>query len=125
MKIRGTDFVTIPVTDLKRAARFYRETLGLAQDLLSEKHQWAEFNTGNVTIALKGGNQRSPADGMFLALAVEDVPAACEELRGRGIAIIDGPTDYGCCRAAEIHDPDGNRLVLHHRTDGSWGQWSA
>ena len=43
MKVRGTDFVMYQVSDLARAARFYRETLGLSQTLYSEEWQWAEL----------------------------------------------------------------------------------
>jgi hypothetical protein len=35
--------------------------------------------------------------------------------------IIDGPTNYDSCWSAEIRDPDGNAVLLHHRADGSWG----
>ncbi|MGA2281362.1 MAG: VOC family protein, partial [Verrucomicrobiota bacterium] len=37
MKIRGTDFVMYPVSDLARAAKFYREVLGLPQEVYSEE----------------------------------------------------------------------------------------
>jgi hypothetical protein len=55
LRVRGVDFVRYPVTDLDRAARFYREILGLSQELYNEQWQWAEFNCGNVTLALHGG----------------------------------------------------------------------
>ena len=55
MKIRGTDFVMYQVSDLTRAAKFYRETLGLPQEVYSEEWKWAEFNCGNITLALNGG----------------------------------------------------------------------
>ena len=121
MNIRAVDFVMLPVADLARAARFYRETLGLKQEIFSEEHQWAEFSTGNVTLALKGGDAPAPGPGMRIAFAVDDVPAACAQLRARGAAIVDGPTDFGCCQAAEIRDPDGHSLLLHHRADGTSG----
>ena len=54
MKIRGVDFVMLAVSDLARAARFYRETLGLPQEVYSEEWQWAEFDCGNLTLSLKG-----------------------------------------------------------------------
>ena len=98
MKIRGTDFVMYPVSDLARAAKFYREVLGLPQEVYSEEWQWAEFNCGNVTLSLKGG-EPVPKSGSrgHIALAVEDVPAAGEELKRRGIPIGKGSRDYGCC----------------------------
>lgn len=31
MRVERTDFVSVPVTDMERATRFYRDTLGLDQ----------------------------------------------------------------------------------------------
>ncbi|MBE2212264.1 MAG: VOC family protein [Opitutaceae bacterium] len=124
MKILGVDFVMLPVSDLERAARFYRQTLGLRQELLNTTFQWAEFDGGNVTIALKGGAvDPHPAVGgrSRVALAVDDVEEACAELSRKGVTIVNGPTDYQVCWSAEIHDPDGNAVLLHHRADNTYG----
>jgi catechol 2,3-dioxygenase-like lactoylglutathione lyase family enzyme len=123
MKIRGTDFVMYPVSDLARAAKFYRDVLGLPQEIYSEEGQWAEFNCGNLTLSLKGGEKLpEPLAGGHIALAVEDVHAACEELKRQGIRIVKEPQDYRCCQAIEILDPDGNHVILHQRADGTFGQ---
>jgi predicted enzyme related to lactoylglutathione lyase len=124
MNVLGVDFVMLPVSDLERAAAFYRQTLGLRQELLNTTFQWAEFDAGNVTIALKGrAVVPHPAVGSRsrIALAVPDVEKACEDLRRKGVAIVNGPTDYQVCWSAEIHDPDGNAVLLHHRADNSFG----
>ncbi|HKW28183.1 MAG TPA: VOC family protein [Verrucomicrobiae bacterium] len=122
IKIRGTDFVMFPVSDLARAAKFYREILGLPQEVYSEEGQWAEFNCGNVTLSLKGGETLpEKVPGGHIALAVGDVQAACQELKRRGIQITKEPQDYGCCQAVEILDPDGNCVILHRRADGTFG----
>jgi len=122
MKIRGVDFVMCQVSDLARAAEFYHEILGLPQDLYSEEGQWAEFNCGNLTLALKGGSKlpREVAGGR-LALAVDDIHAAAAELKKRGVRIQSGPTDYSVCWAMEVLDPDGNLVILHHRADCTFG----
>ena len=123
MNIRGTDFVMYQVSDLARAAAFYRETLGLQQEMYSEEYQWAEFNCGNVTLSLHGG-QTLPGliAGGRIALAVDDVFAACAELRRKGVRFEAEPTDYSVCHAAVILDPDGNSVILHRRGDGTHGQ---
>jgi hypothetical protein len=45
------DFVSIPVRDKDRAAKFYAETLGLQLNPLTGGN-WPEFETGNVTLAV-------------------------------------------------------------------------
>jgi catechol 2,3-dioxygenase-like lactoylglutathione lyase family enzyme len=123
MRIRGVDFVMYQVSDLARAARFYLETLGLPQEIYSEEYQWAEFNCGNVTLALHGG-VKLPAEiaGGRLVLAVEDIHAAYAELRAAGARVQGEPGDHGVCQHLHVLDPDGNLVILHHRADGTFGQ---
>jgi predicted enzyme related to lactoylglutathione lyase len=110
------------VSDLRRAAAFYREVLGLRCTVESDEFQWAEFDCGNVTLALKGGDlPAGAAGGGRLALAVEDVAQAYAELVARGVRVGGPPEDSGFCVAFEACDPDGNRLILHRRADGSAG----
>lgn len=112
-----------PVSDLARAARFYREVLGLPQEVYGEEWQWAEFDCGNLTLALKGGEKLPEVIvGAHVALAVDDIHAAHEELRKKGVRILSEPHDYGVCCAMKVLDPDGNVVILHKRTDGTFGQ---
>ncbi len=123
MKIRGVDFVMFPVSDLARAARFYRETLGLPQEIYSEEGHWAEFDCGNLTLSLQGAAPPAEAGtGGRLALAVGDIHAAADEIKRSGARLLGGPTNYGVCWALEVLDPDGNRLILHQRADGTCGR---
>ena len=125
MKIRGTDFVMYLVSDLARAAKFYREVLDLPEEIYSEQGQWAEFNCGNLTLALKGGSKLPRGiRGGRLALAVDDIHAAHAELKKQGVGIQSEPTDYSVCWAMEVLDPDGNTLILHQRADGTFGPTS-
>ncbi len=126
MKIRGTDFVMYQVSDLARAAAFYRDLLGLPQEIYSEEGKWAEFNCGNVTLALNSGAKLPEAvAGGRIALAVDDVFAAAAALKAQGVRFTLEPTDFSVCKAATILDPDGNSVILHQRADGTWGQNSA
>jgi len=123
MKIRGTDFVMFQVTDLARAARFYREAIGLRQEICDEALQWAEFDCGNVTLSLHGGNKLPEANARGrIALAVDDVQAAYAELKTKGVRMPGEPADFGVCQALEVLDPDGNTIILHHRADGTFGR---
>jgi len=123
MKILGTDFVMYQVSNLAKAARFYRETLGLPQEIYNEEWHWAEFNCGNVTLALHETVDPPPkVGGAGVAFAVDDIHAAYEELKRAGARLAGEVTDYSVCCALELLDPDGNRVILHRRADGTVGQ---
>jgi catechol 2,3-dioxygenase-like lactoylglutathione lyase family enzyme len=104
--VQRMDFIALPVEDVERAGRFYGETLGLARNPSSDEH-WAEFETGNLTIALS----EWPAIG----LRVPDVAEARRMLEEAGIEFRRKTYDSGVCYGAGFGDPDGNRLLLHHR----------
>jgi catechol 2,3-dioxygenase-like lactoylglutathione lyase family enzyme len=120
MKVRAIDFVAVNVSDMERAKRFYRDTLGMDFPIWDDTPRWQEFQSEPVAFALredKGG----PGINAAVALGVEDVTAAVEELRARGVTIEDGPFEAGVCYSALIRDPDGNLLILHQRKDGTAG----
>ena len=119
MKIRGVDFIMYPVSDMARAVEFYRDLLGVRQEVASP--DWVEFDCGNVTLALMKSEDPGARRVGRLALAVEDLDAAYAELKARGIAGLKEPMDFGVCRAIELSDPDGNPLLLHRRADGTFG----
>jgi predicted enzyme related to lactoylglutathione lyase len=122
MKIRGIDFVMYLVSDLARAASFYRDVLGLPQGGYSEDWKWAEFDCGNITLALKAGEKLPEViTGGRIALAVDDIHLAHEEMKKRGVRVVSEPHDYSVCWAMEILDPDGNLVILHKRADGTFG----
>ena len=117
MIVERTDFVSVPVTDVERAAAFYRDTLGLEQ--VSEGG-WPEFQLGeNVSLYLIdptniGSTFRGPHTA-HIALRVPDVAATRAELEGRGVAFDGDVLDTGVCHMAFFKDPDGNQLMLHRR----------
>lgn len=123
MKILAVDFIMYQVSDLSRSVAFYRDVLGLPLEIASEEYHWAEFNCGNVTLALHATpHPVGLACGARLALAVEDIDAAYADLVRHGARIEQRPQDHGVCRAFDVRDPDGNLILLHHRADGSFGQ---
>jgi predicted enzyme related to lactoylglutathione lyase len=98
----------VPVEDLGRAEKFYGDTLGLARNPKSSGERWAEYETGNLTIALS-------MYGGVLALRVPDVDVARAELEEDGFSFAMDTFDSGVCHGAPFTDPDGNRLQLHRR----------
>lgn len=116
--IERVDFVAVPTGDLERAVEFYGTTLGLPRSVYIKERNYAEFETGNLTLSVidagKMGIECDPVRS-GIALHVPDVASARAELERRGVSF-DGETfDTGVCHMALFDDPDGNRLILHHR----------
>src|SRR3954447_25118507 len=117
--VTGVDFVSVPTQDLERAAAFYGETLGLRRSMYKPERNFAEFETGDVTLSVvdpeKMGIGSFKPNANHLALQVEDVPAARAKLQKRGVEFMGDIFDTGVCHMAFFQDPDGNALMLHHR----------
>lgn len=116
--VTGADYVTVPTNNLDAAVAFYGETLGLPRSAYQPERNFAEFETGTVTLSVvvaenfPFGYHPNPNP---LALHVEDVAAARAALEGRGVEFSGDIFDTGVCHMAFFADPDGNALMLHHR----------
>jgi predicted enzyme related to lactoylglutathione lyase len=120
MRVRAVDFVVYNVPDMKRAKAFYHGTLGLPRGG-EYTGFWAEFATEPVALCLCDPYPGPWEGGTAVALAVDDVSAAVDELRANGVSILMEPTETGVCRIAFVADPFGNRICLHQRKDGTAG----
>ena len=118
MRVRAIDFIMLGVADMDRALRFYRDTLGMDFPLSGES-DWREFDSPPVALELAADG--SPPGQLVLALAVDDVDAATEELRAKGVPILKEPFASDDCYQAQIQAPDGNVIMLHRRNDGTAG----
>lgn len=116
--VRGVDFAFVQANDFEAAKRFYGETLGLPCSVEYGRTPGAEFETGNLTLVVMEmsalGMEFEPS-GSPIALRVDDVAAARAELEAEGVQFDGEIVDSGVCHQAYFKDPDGNRLILHHR----------
>jgi catechol 2,3-dioxygenase-like lactoylglutathione lyase family enzyme len=113
MRVEQVDFVSVPTRDYERAAKWYREVLGLP----ASEYSAGEIETPNLTLSFwkpeeQGEEFVSNENG--IALRVADVAAAVEEVRASGAEVI-GIQDSGVCHMGFVKDPDGNVIILHHR----------
>jgi catechol 2,3-dioxygenase-like lactoylglutathione lyase family enzyme len=116
--ITGTDFICVGTKDFDRAVEFYGGVLGLPESKRWGSMPAAEFETGNLTIAV----MQSDAFGLEfkphvhpIELRVEDFEAARAELEARGVEFEGETLDSGVCHQAFFPDPDGNALAIHNR----------
>lgn len=117
-RITGVDFVAVPTNDFGASVRFYGETLGLPCIERYGQMPGAEFQAGNLTLAVMEneafGQSFSP-NSMPIALQVDDVEVARAQLEEAGVTFATETFDSGICHQAIFHDPAGNPLDLHHR----------
>jgi glyoxylase I family protein len=106
--------VSINVDDgLDAALSFYTDVLGLEQ-----RTDRPDFGVGGAW--LNAGGQQvhlieapvPPSLGQHFALAVEDLAAVVDELRGRGLTVSD-PVKVGGGQQAITTDPAGNTVELN------------
>jgi len=117
MQVERVDFVSVPVTDMERATRFYEETLGLPK---ISTGGFPEFQLGeNVSVYLLDmeqiGSSFSAPHSAHIALRVPDVAAARAELEAKGVVFEGEILDTSVCHMSFFRDPDGNALMLHRR----------
>lgn len=116
--ITGVDFVCIPAQDFDAMTAFYGETLGLPFVKRWGSRAGAEYQAGNLTLAVVRpedfGGTFSP-NAMPIALQVADVAAARQHLEAEGVRFVSETFDSGVCWQAICLDPDGNQLSLHLR----------
>jgi predicted enzyme related to lactoylglutathione lyase len=123
--VRAVDFVMYCTKNIRRTRAFYQQLFGLEKG--GEWNDfWSEFRTAPLALCLNGPvakrrpewNWQGPA---CVALAVDDVPAAVAACRRRGVKILIEPVETRVCWMAWISDPDGNRICLHSRKNGTAG----
>ena len=120
MIVERVDFISVPVTDMKRSKVFYGETLGLDLVVHGEDQGFPEYQLGeNVSLYLLDmknvGSEFTAPHTASIAFRVPDVEEARLELEAKGVTFDADTLDTSVCHMAFFRDPDGNALMLHRR----------
>jgi predicted enzyme related to lactoylglutathione lyase len=106
--LSGPNFVIRNVADLDGTRRFYTEQLGF--EVEAEQPGFVQFaKTGGATYALVGVTGQETTEIWW---NVESVDATQEQLRRRGVEIVQPPKDEPFGRTLVIRDTAGNTLYL-------------
>ena len=117
------------VGDLERSVAFYTEVLGMKE---LRRKDYPEGRFTNVFVGYQPESEGAVLELTFnwdqsrydlgggyghVALAVDDVYAACERIRERGGRITrePGPMKHGSTILAFVEDPDGYKIELLER----------
>ena len=128
MKILELGHVVLYVTDIKKMAGFYRDTLGFKE--ITHGAQMAVFSSGRthheMLLIEVGGERRQHGvePGLYhIGFKVGDSNAELREvyqyLKKEGVKIL-GTTDHGVTHSIYILDPDGNELELYADVSDIW-----
>ena len=114
MNIKRTEIIIL-TEDLQRMAEFYEKSLGL--QLVRNHGDVAAFANG---IAMHPRNDRhtkgaDTPNNVDIALWVDDMKTAADEIKGRGVKFTREPFDEGPIWLGIITDPEGNDVLLLQR----------
>jgi catechol 2,3-dioxygenase-like lactoylglutathione lyase family enzyme len=113
-KLARVSVVMLGVHDVARSLAFYRDKLGL--EVQREIPGFAFLNAGGITLCLSepAARMRGQVVGAGeIVFAVEDVSAAYQALREKGVQFTHEPRNVTpTTRAANFDDPDGNHLSI-------------
>lgn len=122
--IEAMEAVTVHITDIDRARKFYSEVLGLREvSYLPKAHRAAFAIPGSSTQLTmhpqgEGEGGRAPGTVSGIVFSHHDPVGACAEIHRRGGTIVDEPetfpTALGTVTLGVFADPDGNQFVLRH-----------
>lgn len=114
LKLGALAQISRSVRDIKESEAWYGKTLGLTH--LYTFGSLAFFDCGGTRLYLQA--QGEPAPESILYLRVDDIRAAYDELRGRGVEFADAPhmihrhADGTEEWMAHFHDPEGRPLAI-------------
>ncbi len=112
-------FVSIPVSDQKRALAFYTGKLGF--DIVTDQpmgpgQRWIELrvrNSGTRIVLFTPEGQQDRLGSLFNgAFACDNVEATYRQLSQRGVEFVEPPVVQPWGAFAKFRDPDGNTFVL-------------
>ncbi len=129
MEIKELGHVVLYVSNLKRSADFYRDTLGFPEiKRMSGAAIFSSGRTHHELLLIEIGGEAPERGGIEAGLYhigfkigdnPEDLIRVYRELKSKGVTIV-GSSDHGVTHSLYILDPDGNELELYADVSDVW-----
>ena len=129
MQIKELGHVVLYVSNLKRSADFYRDTLGFHE--IHRDSATAVFSSGRthhelllIEVGGSPAERSQPTPGLYhigfkIGDSPEDAKKAYRELEEKGVAIV-GVGDHAVTHSIYVLDPDNNELELYADVSDEW-----
>jgi|SRR4051812_8550484 lactoylglutathione lyase len=112
-------YINVGVRDLERSVAFYRDVLGFKLESSSPEFSYARFDVNGFRLGMGAGEVDQftgrPPGGRHtgIGLTVQDVNAAYNELKGKGVEfpMVPAKMPWGGFMGI-FSDPDGNLFYL-------------
>ena len=130
METSSITHIRLLVEEYTACFQFYRDILGLHPTFGDVESGYADFETGDVTLALFAAEEMTNAldetppsgvgrDRACVVLRVEDVDETAMGLRTEGVELVASPTDHPewGIRTAHVRDPDGTLVEFNETLD--------
>ncbi|MHB8574523.1 MAG: VOC family protein [Dehalococcoidia bacterium] len=113
--IKGLTYAILTATDLPASRRFFTEKLSLiTEDDMGDVFSQFTTRDGTLWAIMQAPPERAPG-GVELYLSVDDVDAAYQTWKQRGVEVVTEPHDEEFGRTFAFKDPDGHTLNAYTR----------
>lgn len=119
MKLKSMDLVWISVNDIKKAVKFYTETVGLKLKEFNEQYGWAELEGehGGARVGLaqcqNTPDALKPGQNAVMTFTVDNLQTAITSLGKQGVKLIGQVQEVpGQVKLQMAADTDGNCFQL-------------
>jgi len=120
--IKHVDFVSVPVSDQKRALAFYTEKLGFTvftDQPFDDRQRWIELKIPGaqtrIVLFTPEGHEGRVGGFMNLSLACADIERTYEELKARGVEFAGPPRKEPWGTMLMMKDSEGNQFVVSQK----------
>ncbi len=118
MHIKSMELAWIVVKDLKKAIKFYTETMGLKLMEQHDAYGWAELqgHEGGARLGIAQANDKEsvqPGSNAVVTLTVESIEEALEGFKKKGVKLLGDVQEVpGHVKMQSVVDSDGNQFQL-------------